>query len=197
MLRTPMRAALAALLLALTFAPTAAAHAEMKSATPGPGDKVVGSPTELIATFSQNLDPSRTSLEVRSADGSRVAKGGESGDGKREFRLALPDLAPGKYEVRWTSFSSEDGELARGNYTFTVVAAPSPTPTASPTPSASASTTASPTVAPTPSPAPTPAASPAPEPPAPTAAGDVLLPIVVALVFVAILGAWLLRRRRP
>ncbi len=141
-LRILRRSILLALAFALLLAPAVVAHAELESATPGPDDEVVGSPTELVTQFSQNLDPSRTTLEVRDAAGTRIARGGEPGDGKREFRLALPELAPGEYEVRWTSYSSEDQELARGSYTFTVLPAPSPTPSATPSPSARPSATA-------------------------------------------------------
>src|SRR3990172_333331 len=69
-------------------------------APPGPGEEVAGSPSELVATFNQDLDPSRTSLEVRDALGASLARGGELGQGSREFRLILPRLGPGEYEVR-------------------------------------------------------------------------------------------------
>lgn len=191
--------ALACAAFLLSLASPVLGHAELKSATPGPDDRVTGSPTELVARFSQNLDPSRTSLEVRDASGARVVRGGELGDGPREFRLQLPDLAPGEYEVRWTSYSTEDGELARDTYTFEVLAAPSPSPTAtatprpSPRPSTSAAPSASPTVlpsSPTVSPDPGPSGSPS------DLDTSVLIPIVVALGAVGAFGLWALRRPR-
>jgi methionine-rich copper-binding protein CopC len=160
----------AALLLLLNTAP-ALAHAEFVSGAPGPGDEVVASPVELVIEFSQDLDPSRTSLEVRDASGVTVARGGEVGDGPREFRLALPELAPGAYEVRWTSFSAEDGELARGSYDFTLVAAPSPSISATPSPTT------------------------VPDGASPRGADAVLIPIVVALLAVGAIGIWLVRRK--
>jgi copper resistance protein C len=183
-------ALLAALLLMLPGA--ALGHAELDTATPGPGDEVVGSPTQIVATFTQDLDMSRTTMEVRDASGATVAEGPVRGDGKRELVLALPELAPGEYEVRWTSFSAEDSELERGRYSFTVLPAPSPTPapTAAPT---TAPTSAPPTVPPaTASPAPSATA-------APTETSDsglaTLLPIGIALIALVAIGAWLLRRR--
>ncbi len=199
LLRGLMPAAIAALVLSLLVAPTVLAHAELVSANPGPDETVEGSPPELVTRFSQNLNPSRTRLEVRSAAGERVANGGEPGSTKREFVLTLPDLAPGDYEVRWTSFSSEDGELARGSYTFTVTArpTPSPTPLASPTaiPSSelSSAPSATPTPAPTASPAPTPTAVPA-DPSSDI--GSVAIPIIAALLIVVVVAVWLLRGRR-
>lgn len=195
MSRPLIRAALAALLVLPFAASVALGHAELESAAPGPNDEVVGSRSELVAQFSQNLDASRTSLEVRDAAGTRVARGGEPGDGPREFRLALPELEPGTYEVRWTSFSKEDGELARGSYKFTVAAAPSPTP--SPTAPPSKAPTEPPTPAPSAIATPAPTVAPAPGGDAGTAgdSGALLIPILASLLVVGGLGAWLLRRR--
>ena len=204
MLRGLVSAAIAAMLLSLFAAPAVLAHAALVSATPGPGDTVEGSPERIVARFSQDLNPSRTQLDVRAASGERVARGGEPGATKRQFVLALPDLAPGDYEVRWTSFSSEDGELARGSYTFTVTAPPTPSPTPQASqaaqPSQSVVPTASPAATPTPttsSPATSPAASPVPETPdASSDTASVVIPIVAGLIVVALLAGWLLRGRR-
>jgi methionine-rich copper-binding protein CopC len=181
-------------LAALLAGPSAVlAHAELASATPGPGDEVVGSPDEIVATFTQDLDMSRTAMEVRNAAGETVAEGPVRGDGPREIRLALPDLPPGEYEVRWTSFSAEDNELERGRYTFTVLPAPSPTPAPTPSPTA-AVTAAPPTVAPA---TPTVAPPTATVPPTTPDDGGVaaLLPIGIAAIVLLGIGAWLLRRR--
>ena len=192
MTRPFLRALACAALMSLLATP-ALAHAELASATPGPGDELDGSPAALLAKFNQDLNPSRTSLEVRDASGSTVAKGGEHGDGPREFRLALPELPPGEYTVRWTSFSAEDGELARDSYTFTVLAAPSPSP--SPTPTPSMSTRASPTPVPA-TPSPSPVATPVPGGTGATGDGVILVPILAASLVVGAIGVWLLRRGR-
>lgn len=196
MSRRVFRALVGAVLLSSLASPVLG-HAALESATPGPGDQVTGSPTVLVARFSQDLDPARTSLEVRDASGARVARGGELGEGPREFRLDLPELAPGEYEVRWTSFSAEDGELFRDTYTFEVLAAPSPSPTPSATPTErpSASPSPSPTASPTmPSATPGPPAD--PDGPASGLDASVVVPIVVALAAVAAFGLWALRRPR-
>ena len=183
---------LLALLAALTLPQAVLGHAELDTATPGPGDEVVGSPPELVATFTQDLDMSRTTLEVRDASGATVAEGPELGDGPRELRLALPTLPPGEYQVRWVSFSAEDSELERGRYTFTVLPAPSPTPAPTAAPSAPP-TTAPATAAPTAAP-PSPSASAGPAPGDDGGAGA-LVPIGIAAVAILAIGAWLLRRR--
>jgi copper resistance protein C len=190
-MRSRLASVLAVLGLLLALPGPALGHAELDAATPGPGDEVVGSPAEIVATFTQDLDMSRTTMEVRDASGATVAEGPELGDGPREVRLALPALAPGEYEVRWTSFSAEDSELERGRYSFTVLAAPSPTP--APTVVATA---APPSLLPTPSLAP-PSATPVASAPPDVVADGVaaLLPIGIAAVALLAIGAWLLRRR--
>lgn len=195
-----VRALLSALLLLVLAAPVAFGHAELETAEPAP-DSRVSEPAVLVTSFDQDLDPSRTSLEVRDAAGDRVVAGGEPGDDPRTFTLDLPTLAPGEYEVRWTSFSAEDGELARGEYTFTVVAAPSPSPspTAQPTETVTPTSTSTPTPSAPPTVVSSPIASPAtatPEPTSTATASDVAIPIIAALVATAGFGWWLLRRRR-
>ncbi|HET9852980.1 MAG TPA: copper resistance CopC family protein, partial [Candidatus Limnocylindrales bacterium] len=191
----PMRSRIAALLavlgLLLASPGSALGHAELDTATPGPGDEVAGSPAEIVATFTQDLDMSRTTMEVRDASGATVAEGPELGDGPRELRLALPALAPGEYEVRWTSFSAEDSELERGRYSFTVLPAPNPTP--APTVVTTAAPPSAPATASPAPPAATPVASAPPDVPADGVAA--LLPIGIAAIALLAVAAWLLRRR--
>ena len=195
MVRSITRAAsFAALTFILVVPARVSAHAALVSAVPGPGDAVVGSPETLSAKFDQNLDPSRTSLQVRNDAGVIVARGGEPGAGPREFRLMLPELAPGTYKVYWTSFSTEDDELARGTYTFSVVPAPTVAPTAVPSPTSGA-TVAPSTAAPSP-PVATPSPTSAPALPSPTADESLaVIPIAAAALLAAGLIVWMTRRK--
>jgi copper resistance protein C len=189
---------LTALALLLAAVAPVQAHADLATATPGPDETVQGSPDELVARFTEPLDAAVTSVVVVDADGAEVASGGEPGDAPEDWRLTLPELEPGVYEVRWTASSTMDAHLFRGRYTFTVVAAPTPTPTPAPTPTPEPSATAAPPSSPTPEPTPPPTPSPTAteQPPAdPAADSSVLIPIAAALVLVAAGGAWLLRRR--
>jgi copper resistance protein C len=153
MLQSMRRALAGACLLVLVAGVPAAAHAEFVSACPGPDDVISQLPSELVATFSQDLSPDRTSIELRDASGQTLARGGKDPAAARLQRLTLPALGPGIYEVRWVSFSAEDAELDRGTYTFTIVAATDssastvaacPSPVESPTPAASAGVAPSP-----------------------------------------------------
>jgi methionine-rich copper-binding protein CopC len=166
-------------------------HAELDTITPADGSTLGVAPAEIVATFTEALDPSKSSIVVVDASGATIASGGEvPADDTKQMTLALSSLAPGAYEVRWTSASAEDGDLDRGVTSFTY--APAPTP--SPTPTLAPSATPAPTIAATPSPsvAPSPSSS---GQPASSSSTDVLIPILVAVVLVGGLGYWLLRGR--
>jgi methionine-rich copper-binding protein CopC len=185
--------------LVLLFPMTVAAHAELDVATPADGSTVEGTPSEVSGTFTQAIEPDGSSLVLRDTANKVVARGGPDPDDDKRMVIAdLPELAPGTYEVQWTTISAEDGELARGTWTFTAAIAlkspgtPAPAETASPSAAASASAT------PEPSAAPTPSATPVPTDTTGSAGGDVILPIIAALAIVLIGAAALLSRRgRP
>ena len=176
--------------LALAIPASVLAHAELESATPADGAVLDAPPTEIVLTFTEDLDESKSSLTLHTANGEQLAAGTVDPADPAAMRIDdVPDLSPGTYEIRWTS-SGSDGHLERGTLQFELTA-PTPTPTVAATPEPSAS--------PSPSPSPSASASPTPAPSAggPTSASgtDVLLPIVAALVLIAVLG-WVLLRSR-
>jgi LPXTG-motif cell wall-anchored protein len=180
----------------LLFPAVAAAHAELDVPTPGDGATVEGTPAEIFGTYTQDINPDGSSLVLRDAANAVVARGGvDPADDRRMVITDVPELAPGEYLVQSTTVSAEDDELDRATWSFTVVAAPTPTlaPTATAAPSASA--------VPTPEPTPAASVSPSPSitPPADqSGSSDVVLPIVAGLAIVLIAAAFLLsRRRRP
>jgi len=194
---TVARGALAALLAALVVAalPAAvAAHSELESSSPAAGDVVVGGPTEITGEFTEPVDPSRSSMELRGPDGAWIARGGvpEGGPATRMTIAGLPLLAPGRYTVRWTTVTADDDGVERGTFRFTVEAATpepeSPEPTSAPTPPPAPGATS------TPPPAPTPAPQPDPAPAAGIA--DVLVALAVLAVVLGGGVAWVARRRR-
>jgi copper transport protein len=195
--------AAAAAILLLVAPATVVAHAALDEATPSDGATVLGTPAEIAGTFTQDLEPDGSSMQLRDAQGSVIATGMADPDEVRRMAITeVPDLAIGTYEVRWTTLSAEDDELERGTWTFTVALAaktpgtPAPTETASPSAAATASASAAPT--PSASAAPTPSASAAPTDPSGAAGNDVILPIIAALAIVLIgAGVLLSRRSRP
>lgn len=180
--------AAAALLLLVILPAVVAAHSELEKSSPADGTVVEGSPAEIVLTFSETLDPKKSSISLRDAGGQELASARVDPADDTVMRLTPPTLAAGAYEIRWTSVA-EDGDLLRGTVHFEVATPATPSPTVEPSESASAAPTASapPTVAPSPSPS---AAG------SPTgSSSDVILPILAAIVLIAVLGAWLLRNR--
>jgi methionine-rich copper-binding protein CopC len=181
--------------IAALAAPSAVlGHAELDTMTPATGSTVTAAPTQIVATFTEPLDPAKSSLVLVTSGGAQVASGGVvAADDAKKMTLALPSLAAGAYEIRWTTASALDGDLDRGTTTFTYApAAPSASPSsaASATPAASAAATPSPSIAATVAPSPSGTGQ-----PASASTSDLLIPIVVAVILVAGLGYWLLRGR--
>ncbi|MDQ3127708.1 MAG: copper resistance protein CopC [Chloroflexota bacterium] len=168
-------------------------HAELSTVTPADTSTVGGSPPEIVMTFTEDLDPGRSSIRLVDSAGTLVVEGGAVDPNSMTMRLAVPaNLAPGTYTIRWTSFSTEDNEQDRGTTTFTLTPSTAP-PTAQPSnrpieaPSASA-----PPASVVPSEAPSPSAPPT----TPTAsASDALIPIIVVVVAIIGIGVWLARGR--
>jgi len=191
------RGLLAATLLLILVPSAVLGHAELDTASPADKSTVTGSPPEIVFTFTEAVDPRKSSLKLVDAGGAIVADGStvDASDAKK-MHLVVPTQPPGKYTVRWTTASAVDGDIAHGTTTFTIVAA-TPSPSLAASPSATASESAAPSVAASPSAAP--AASPSPSPSGgggtPTSASDAAIPVIAALILLGALGLWLLRSR--
>jgi len=198
----PAATAALLVLLALALAPgVALGHADLESSSPADGAVLAVAPAEITGDFSEAVDPARSSMELRGPDGDVLATGGVPGDGSatRMTIAGLPELAPGAYEVRWTTVTADDNGVERGTFAFTVAAAtPSPSPSPSPSPTAATTgTSEAPTVAPaTPIATPVPTDPTASAPPPDAATGDLLLPLAVLVAILLGGGAWLALRRR-
>lgn len=194
--RTTRIAFTLAIVAGLLLPVAVAAHSALDVPTPADGSTVEGPPPVIDGTFTQDLADG-SSLQLRSADGTAIADGAVDADDPRRMAIEpVPALAPGVYEVRWTTFSAEDGEgPVRGTWSFTVTAQPTPEPTAEPTPSDSPTSepTAEPSAAASDAPSPAPSPSGDGDPPASDA--EVVLPIVAGLAIVVGAGLILLRRR--
>lgn len=172
-------------------------HSELDTPTPADKSTVTEPVVQVSGTFTEAIKTDGSSLLVKDATGATVAQGGvDATDDKVMNATPQSALPNGSYTVQWTTVSADDGDIARGTWTFIVAIAPSPSPTATPAPSASADAA--------PAPTPTPVATTAPSP-SPSGSGsstgsggDVILPIIVALVILGAGAAYLLSRRgRP
>src|SRR5690606_32128447 len=124
LLRTPVLAALAALLAtaALTFsAAPALAHSELVGSTPADGDVVDAAPTELVLEFNENIQELGTEVVVTGPDGASAADGDLAVDGELVTQPLL-DGGAGTYTVVWRAVSA-DGHPISGELAYEVTAA--------------------------------------------------------------------------
>ena len=179
-------ALVASLVLTLLVAAPVLGHAELESSDPADKAVLDTPPTTITLTFSAGLHAAKSSFRVMGADG-EAGTGKASKNGATVMTAEGLALAAGSYTIAWTSVA-EDGDIERGQITFVVNAeAPSPSAAASAQPSTAATATATAV----------PSSSGAAGTPAEAASGgDVLIPIVAALVLVAVTGAFVLRRSR-
>src|ERR1700742_3472003 len=90
----------ASALVTVTAGTAAKAHAFLDHAEPRVGSTVPTAPRELTLTYTQNLEPAFSAMEVTDANGTRVDLGKLSFNGT-VMRVGLKPLSPGMYRVRW------------------------------------------------------------------------------------------------
>ncbi len=113
---------LAAVLLAAALAawPLAAiAHSELGMSNPANGVNLQTAPTEVVLTFTTELDPTGSSFKVIDVSGAQVGSGQiDLNVAERNvLRGAVSISRPGTYRVAWTSLSL-DGDQLQGTVTF-------------------------------------------------------------------------------
>jgi len=182
-----------ALAAALLLPALTVAHADLQSSVPAQG-AVVPSPFAgpIVLTFSDLL-AAGSKADLIGSDGANV--GGATVDVSAmtmTIDLTAP-LGPGAYEVRWVSIADDGDVLRQPIVRFTVapaaVSLAPPVATATPT-MASVSSAPSPSLAPTPEPSGSGDTT--------GSGGDVVVPIIVALIILGASAAYLLtRRNRP
>ena len=105
-------------LLSVVLGAVAEAHAFLDHAEPRVGSTVQTAPRQLSLSFTQNLEPAFSSVEVSDANGARVDLGKPS-ISTSVMRVGLKQLAPGTYRVRWHVLSV-DTHTTEGSFTFSV-----------------------------------------------------------------------------
>ncbi len=105
-------------LLTVIAATAAQAHAFLDHAEPRVGSTVPTAPRELVLSYTQNLEPAFSSVEVSDANGARVDLG-KPKISATTMRVGLKPLSPGTYRVRWHVLSV-DTHTTEGSFTFHV-----------------------------------------------------------------------------
>lgn len=119
-------ALLAAFAVASVFALTAprvSAHAEYESSTPARGAVLASAPAEVLITFDSDIAISGLSIEVTDSAGTSVTSGEASRNASNHARAqvaVVSGIDDGRYVVRWTNVSLEDGDDAEGAFSFYV-----------------------------------------------------------------------------
>ena len=99
-------------------ASAARAHAFLDHASPLVGSSVASAPHEVVLTFTQNLEPAFSTVEVSDGSGARVDQGKASVSGNT-MRIGLKAIGPGSYKVNWHALSV-DTHTTQGAFTFHV-----------------------------------------------------------------------------
>jgi hypothetical protein len=109
-------------ILSLAGAGTALAHADLASADPAAGTTVKTAPTEISITFTEEVEPKFSSIQVLDAGGRRVDDGAAhtAPDNEKLLSIGLKPLAPGTYKVIWHATAADDSHKTKGSYEFTV-----------------------------------------------------------------------------
>jgi methionine-rich copper-binding protein CopC len=100
------------------------AHAEPATAKPGDGAILTSPPPEIVLVMSQEMarQAGQNDIDVFDSAGNEVTSVAAVVDNndRRRLSVALPsNLQPGEYTVRWKTLSSEDGDPADGELSFT------------------------------------------------------------------------------
>ena len=106
----------------LVVAAPANAHAALVSASPAPGASLPQAPGAVVLRFSEAIDLRTSTIAVTDAseiDATSGPTAAVSGDA-RSIQRPLGLLQPGRYTVRWTSVSSDDGHIETGSYSFAI-----------------------------------------------------------------------------
>jgi len=104
--------------LAVVSALPAWAHAELVSASPGPGEVVPEPLTEIVLKFDDEITDQSQILLI-AADFQLAANWSQTVDGKTLTAAFEQSLPPGTYTVAWTAVTS-DGHTTTGSYQFAV-----------------------------------------------------------------------------
>ena len=115
-MRRILRTAFAVAVMALP-AP-ALAHGDIKSASPGKGDKLAAPPRQVEITFTE-APTADAIIQVTDGCGDRVSGDPQIAEGTATIPIG-GDAQPGTFRVRYRVISAVDGHPSRGSYEFRV-----------------------------------------------------------------------------
>jgi methionine-rich copper-binding protein CopC len=102
-------------------------HLYLEAESPRADTTLVASPPAIMLWFSQEPLPNTTEIKLLDASGAVQPVSAVRGDAEDPFHFradVLGTLPPGKYQVRWLTWSDDEpgGFLRDGSFTFSVKA---------------------------------------------------------------------------
>jgi methionine-rich copper-binding protein CopC len=213
---TSLLAVLAAAGFTIVATEHAEAHARYASSTPARGEILATGPEEVEITFTQEIQriEGKYGIEVTKDRGPSVAAGPAvvNDDDRTKMSVPLqPDLADGRYVVRWNNVSDEDGDPAEGAFSFYINYEPNAvdlendaqlaligeeaTPASTPDASSTEPPVESPAIGDTPAPQPTPSTEDDGDDSSNTSVILIVVGSVIGAAVLVGLGYWFLRGR--
>jgi copper resistance protein C len=115
-----LTATLAGLLL---WAP-AFGHARLQSSLPAADAQLQAAPKSLTLSFNETV---RIAVLTLTIDGKEIPVSiDRSAPAAKQLTITLPALAAGKYQVRWSALSVDDGHVTQGTFSFAILTAAPP-----------------------------------------------------------------------
>jgi methionine-rich copper-binding protein CopC len=111
----------AGVLTAVIAAPSAFAHAKLKSSDPKAGATLAAAPKEIALTFNEKIEQSFSTMVVSDSHGKAVSleKAKVETGNPAVLRLPLAQVHSGTYTVKW-AVAGHDGHRRTGEFTFSV-----------------------------------------------------------------------------
>jgi methionine-rich copper-binding protein CopC len=108
-------------LIVLTGAARVESHAFLEDAEPSVGSTIQTSPGDVRIRFTENIEPSFSTIQVFDASGKEVDKRDVHLDrsDRAQLHVSLPRLGAGIYKVVWRVVSV-DTHVTNGSFTFRV-----------------------------------------------------------------------------
>jgi copper transport protein len=117
-----------AALLSLVTAADAHAHAALVASNPEAGSTLGDAPTALVLTFTEDPEPSLSTVQVTDDEGVAVQTDvGRAPDDARSLVVRVKPLARGVYTVSWRVVSALDAHATSGAYAFGIGVPPGST----------------------------------------------------------------------
>lgn len=112
-------AMLASTVLATLLGAPCFAHAKLQSSVPSNGSQLTEAPKTLTLKFDD--DAQLAVLKLIGAGKEIPIALDKTDKAASTFTVGLPALLPGKYQVRWTAVSADDGHVTKGSFSFSIV----------------------------------------------------------------------------